>query len=262
MTPIRSDLSENTETERQEFSNEADSSAFSLSLVNDRRNCADHSRKLSSNFVSLGYSNLAKKYSEGKLYVVLPLESSLCDCIRYLVFFAVGNAFHDVDRSSPAESLDIRQIDADFGSDWDDKPVLRGVAKFVNCKEQVTPTLVRLVTSKEPFDFFRESLASTVYATFEISSGFAEGEVDIIDRHVGELCDSDSGQIKRRSQVLNSADCAFCKAHWKRFAEFELVPFVNAIGIRLNDMFAWCSLEIEPSAPFKIGKTFVSPLES
>jgi hypothetical protein len=140
--------------------------------------------------------------------------------------------------------------------------VLGSITKLVNCKEQIVLSLVRLETIKKPRDFFRESLATSTYATFEITGGFAEGKMDTISREVSKASYGNSSHFERGSEILNCVNCMLCQAAWKRFSQFELVPFVNAIRIRLDDVTAWCSLEINPSAPFKIGKVFIRPLES
>ena len=187
------------------------------------------------------------------------------NCIRYFVFFAVPDAFENSDRSSHTRTLHVWDIDSGSGSDRNNDLVLRSIAKFIDGKEQIIPTSIRLVTAKKPLDLFRESLARTTYATFEISSGFAEGEVDggqVAHREIRKAPDRYRSQIERGSQVLHSSDCVLCETSWNRFNEFELMPFMDAIRIRLDDMSARCSLEIEPRAPLKAGKAFLSPSES
>jgi len=139
--------------------------------------------------------------------------------------------------------------------------MLRGVTKFIDCEEQIISTAIRLETIKKPRDFVGESLTAAPYATFEISSGFAEGQMDILNGQVDKSSNGDCGQFECGSKILDSVNCPFCKAAWEWFAQFELIPFVNAIRIRLNKNRAWCSLEINPSAPLKVGKFFLCPLE-
>ena len=195
--------------------------------------------------------------------MVLQLESSLCSCIRYLIFFAIEKtACIDNERLRSPDTLHIGQIDTHSGSHRNDDPVLRNVTKFIDGEEQVVCSSVRLETAEKSRDFFRESLATTTYATFEVSSGFTEGEVDLIDRQISKSSNCNSGQFKGRPQVLNHLNCVLCRSAWERFSESQLVMFVNAVRIRLNERNAWCPPEINPEAPFKVAKSFFSPLES
>ncbi|MGA7218207.1 MAG: hypothetical protein WBX38_07835 [Candidatus Sulfotelmatobacter sp.] len=242
-------------------SQEPKSPRFRFGFINDHRDGANHTCKFDADIVSRKLPNIAKGYCEGKLGAVLPLESSLCNCIRYLVFFVPsGKTLHDDDGPASANSFDIGQTDSSHGPNSDDESVLAGITQFVDCKKQIVPCAVRLETAKKPRDFLREAFAATTYATFEVLSGLAEGKMDVIDRQVSEPCHGNGCHFERGSQVFNGVDCVLCKADWKRFAEFELVPFVNAVRIRLDNMLAWCSLEINPSTPFKVGQVFVSPL--
>ncbi len=233
---------------------------FGFDFVNDRIDGSNHCVDVVQNLSAFDYSNFAEAYSEGKLGFVLPLESSLCDCVRYLIFAATIQ--HDGESVPSVGSLDVGQLGANYRYYGCDDLVLRGVTQLVNCKEEVTPSCIRLIAGKKVFNLLRESLAGTIYATLEVSFGPTEREVNIVSRKVGKARDIASGKIESSPQVFNRMSCVLCEGDWKRFTESKLMSFVNAVRIRLDDKLAWCSLEVDIAAPYKIGKAFLSPLES
>jgi hypothetical protein len=233
---------------------------FGFSFVDDHIDSSDHALDVVPNISAFDYSDFAEAYSEGKLGVVLPLESSLCDCVSYLIFAATIE--HDGKRVLHVGTFDVGQLSANYRYDRRDNLVLRGVTQFVNCKEKVTPTSVRLIAGEKVFNLLRESLAGTIYATLEVSFSPGERKMNIIDRKGNKARDIASGKVESGPQIFNRVNCMLCKGEWERFAESELVPLANAVRIRLDDKLAWCSLEVDIRAPYKIGKAFLSPLET
>ena len=73
-----------------------------------------------------------------------------------------------------------------------------------------------------PRDFFRESLATITYATFEVSGGFTEGKMDTLDRQIDQSSDSNRGQFEGGSQVLNHMNCMLRRGVWERFPSLNL----------------------------------------
>ena len=232
---------------------------FGFDLVDDVAHSLNHAFDVFQNISAFDCSDFAKAYSEGNLGFVLPLESSLCNCVRYLIFVAAIQ--HDGQRVPHIGSLDVRQLSTNYRYNGHDDLVLRGVTQYVNCKEEVTPTYVRLIAGEKVCNLLRESLAGTVYATLEVSFGPGERKVNVISGNPGKARDIASGKIESSPQVFDRVNCMLCEGEWKRFTESKLVPFVNAVKIRLDDKLVWCSLEVDIGAPYKIGKAFLSPLE-
>jgi len=232
---------------------------FGFDFVNNCIDGPDHAVDVVQNISAFDCSNFAKAYSEGKLGFVLPLDSSLCDCVRYLILAAAIQ--HDGKRVPHVGTLDVGQLSADYGYNGGDDLVLGGITLYVNCKKEITPTCVRLIAGEKVFNLLRESLAGTVYATLEVSFGPGERKVNIIGRKASKARDIASCKIKSGPQVFDRVNCMLCEGKWKRFRESQLVPFVNAVKIWLNDKLAWCSLEVDIGAPYEIGKAFLSPLE-
>jgi len=102
-------------------------------------------------------------------------------------------------------------------------------------QQKLTPTCVGLVTGEKVRDALGESLAGTVYATFEVSSGLAKRKMYAIDRKVRDSGDIVGGEIKGGTQVFDDMDCVLCERERERFAKSELMVFVNAVRIRLSD---------------------------
>jgi len=232
---------------------------FGFDFANDCVNSTDHAIDVVQNISACDFSDFAKAYSEGKLCFVLPLESSLCDCVRYLIFTAAIQ--HDGNRVHHGRTLDVGQLSADYGYNGGDDLVLGGITLYVNCKKEITPTCVRLITGKKIFNLLREPLTDSVYATLEVSFGPSERKVNLIGGKASKACDIASGKIEGSPQVFDRVNCMLCEGEWKRFTESKFVPFVNAVKIRLDDKLAWCSLEVDIGAPYEIGKAFLSPLE-
>ena len=86
--------------------------------------------------------------------------------------------------------------------------------------------------------------------------------MNVIDRKVSKACNIASGKIESSPQVFDRMNCELCKSAWDRFKESKLVPFVSAARIRLDAKFAWCSLEVDIGTSYKIGKAFLSPLDT
>jgi len=236
--------------------------ALSFSFVNDGSDSPDHSVQVLGNRIPFQRSHFSESYIKSKLGAVLQLNSSLCDCIRYFVFVAVEKEpLIDSQGARSADHFDVGQFDSDDRRRRNDNSVLRGITKFVDCEEQIVASAVRLETTKQPRDFCGESLTTAPYATFEVASGFTEGKVDIIHGQMRESSDGDCSEFESSPKILNRVDCPLCKTVWERFAQLDLVVFVNSVRIRLNKRDAWCSLEVNPSAPFKVGKFFLCPLE-
>jgi hypothetical protein len=114
--------------------------------VNNSIDSPDHAVDVLKNISAFDCSDFTKAYSEGKLGFVLPLEPSLCDCVRDLIFAAAIQ--HDGNRVPHGGARDVGQLRANYGHYGRDDLVLRGVTQFVNCKEEVTPTCVRLIAGK------------------------------------------------------------------------------------------------------------------
>ena len=232
---------------------------FGFDFANNCFDSPDHAVDIVQNISAFDWSDFPKAYSEGKLGFVLPIESSLCDCVRYLIFFAAIQ--HDGNRVPHRGTLDVRQLSANNGYYGRDDLVLRGVTQYVNCKEEVTPACVRLIAGEKVFNLLRESLAGTIYATLEVSFGPGERKVNLISGKASKARDIASGKIESSPQVFDRVNCVLCEGEWKRSTESEFVPFVNAVKIWLDDKLAWCSLKVDIGAPYKIGKAFLSPLE-
>jgi hypothetical protein len=115
--------------------------------------------------------------------------------------------------------------------------VLGGIAKFIDCEEQVVSSAIRLESGKQPSDICGESFAAAPYATFEVVSGFTEGEMNVFNRGVNgpsESSNSDCSKFEGGSKILNSMYCPLCKAAWERFTEFDLMVFMDSVRIRIN----------------------------
>jgi hypothetical protein len=69
-------------------------------------------------------------------------------------------------------------------------------------------------------------------------------------------------KIKGGSQIFDGMNCELCEGAWDRLKESKLVKFVSAARVRLDANFAWCSLEVDIGAPYKIGKAFLCPLDT
>jgi hypothetical protein len=234
------------------------SSGLGFRFVDDVSDSANHAVEVASNRIPFERSDFTEGYIKSKLGAVLQLNSSLCDCKRYFIFVAVEKeSLIDPQGSGSADHFDVGQFDSDNRGARNDDSVLRGITKFVICEDQIVISAVRLETAKQPRDFVGESLAATPYATFEVVRGFAEGKMDIVDGQVGKSSDGHCGEFEGSPKILDCVNCPLCKAAWERFAQFDLVVFVDSVRIRLNKREAWCSPEVNPSAPFKIGRFFL-----
>src|SRR5438270_9872528 len=233
-----------------------------FSLINDCGDTRDHRPKVRFNFAPGDLTHIAKKYANRDLNVVLPLKSALCDCIRYFVFGCVPQTFKDRQRSCSANSFDQGNTNASFAPNWNDDSVLRRITKLVQCEQEIIGSAERLITFPKPRNLFWESLAATVFATFEVGSSLGKGERGIVSGQFQQLNNSDGHEVQSRAEVLDGTNCVLCKANWERFIELELVAFVNAIGIRIYDASVWCSFVIEPRAPFKVTEALLSPTDS
>ncbi len=233
---------------------------FDFDFMNNKIDGSDHAIDVLCNISASDCSDFAKAYSAGKIGFVLPLKSTLCDCVSYLLFTAAVQ--HDGQSVFDVTGLDVGHFGADYRNHGHDDLVLRGVTQFVNCREESTPSRVGLITGKKPLDLFRESLTNAVYATFEATFGAGEREVHLVGGKVSKPRNVAGGKIESSSQIFDGVNCELCKSAWDRFKESEFVPFVSAARIRLDAKFAWCSLEVDIAAPYKIGKAFLSPLDT
>ena len=236
--------------------------ALSLSFTDNICDGPNHCVEVPANRIPFQRSHFSECYIKFKLGAVLQFDTSLCGCIRYFIFFAVKKeSLVDPQGSRSANHFDVGQFDSHDRCGGNNNSVLRGYTEFVDCEEQIDSSAVRLETVKQPRDLCREAYAAPSYATFEVVSGFTEGEVDLIDGQAQESSDGDCREVEGSPKILNSVDCPLCKAAWERFTQLDLVVFMNSVRIRLDKREAWCSLEVNPKAPFKIGKFFLCPLE-
>ncbi len=236
--------------------------ALGFSFVDDGSDSPNHSSQVLGNRIPFQRSHFSEGYIKSKLGAVLQLDSSLCDCIRYFILVAVEKEpLIDPQGSRSADHFNVGQLDSNDRWRRNDNSVLRGITKFVNCEEQIVGSAVRLETTKQPRDFCGEAFTTAPYATFEVVSGFTEGKVDISDGQMRESSDGDRSEFESSPKILNRVDCPLCKAAWERFTQLDLVVFMNSVRIRLNKRDAWCSLKVNPSAPFKVGKFFLCPLK-
>lgn len=242
--------------------NQSNRSTFRFGFIDDSHDTSDHGVKVRFDFASAGLTNIAEGYSNGHLYVVLPLKSALCNCKRYLVFFVNGGTLENCNRFCSAASFKIGHCDTSFPSHGNDDSVFGTVTDFVYCKEKIVRSAVRFIAFPEPRNLFGKIFATTPYATFEIIGSFAEREIDTITREITEPSDGCSSQVERRPEIFDSFNCVLCEAFWKRFEEFEAVPFINAIRLRLDDTSAWCTAEIPLRYPLKLSNVFLSPFNS
>jgi len=158
--------------------------------------------------------------------------------------------------------LDEGQLGDDYRNDGHDDLVFRGIAQVVYCKKESTPSRVRLIAGEQVFNLLRESLTRTIYATLEVSFGLREREVNVVSRKASKPRNVAGSKIKSGPQVFDCVNCQLCKGAWDRLKEFELVKFVSAARVRFDTNFAWCSLEVDIGAPYKIGKAFLCPLDT
>jgi hypothetical protein len=241
----------------------ANSPRFSFGFINNHCDSSNHAAKLDSNRMVFEGSDFAESYTKSKLGAVLQLDSLFCDCKCYLIFFAIKEKSITNDQGlHSSDHFNVGEIDTNGRSGRNDDFMLRGITQLIDGKEQVIRSAVRLETSKQPRDLVGEILAANAYATFEVSSGFAEREMNFVyGRQIGELGDRNGRQIECGPEMLNCVDCALCKGAWERFAESEFVMFANTIKIRFNEKLVWCSLKVNLREPLKIGKFFLCPLE-
>lgn len=235
---------------------------FSFGFVDNGSDSPNHSVQVLGNRIPFQRSHFSEGYIKSKLGAVLQLNSSLCDCIRYFIFFAVEKeSLIDPQGSRSADHFDVWQSNSHNRRRWNNNSVLRGIAKFVDCEEQIVSSAVRLETAKQSSNLCGESFATASYATFEVVSGFTEGKVDIIDGQVRESSDGDCREFESSPKILNCVDSPLCKSAGQRSTQLDFVVFMNSVRIRLNKRDAFCSLEVNPSVPFKVGKFFLSPSE-
>ncbi|MGH9587005.1 MAG: hypothetical protein ACRD3F_08630, partial [Acidobacteriaceae bacterium] len=144
---------------------------FGFNFVNDRDYCSDHGSDVGSHVSPLDCTHFSEAYMEGKLGIVLPLKSSLCDCKRYLIF-AIAGAFNEMDREPLGSVHGVGDAGSDPLHHGIDEFVFRGVTQIIDCDQEFTPTVVRFVGSKEVFNLLGKPFASAVDPTFEIRGRF------------------------------------------------------------------------------------------
>jgi len=173
--------------------------------------------------------------------------------------------FHDDYRGAhDISSFDQRQTHSSLTGNGEEKPMFRCVTEFIHGPKNVIPSAVWFERTKQRFDLIRERLAcGAVYSAFEISAGFAKGEMNFPRiRRITQAGNRNGGKIKGGPQVFDCGDCVLCENGGKIFSESKFVEFVNSIRVRLSDKSVWCTLEKCLSPSLELGNIFLSPVDA
>jgi hypothetical protein len=149
--------------------------------------------------------------------------------------------------------------------DRDQQPMLRAVCHFVDCPDEIVPSLVRLETPKEREDVRRQIVASTPTnnAHFQAGGVVSNGKVSVLGIGLaGSEGRCESGLVERGSQFLSHGDRVVNEVVGDGMSQFDFMRLVDSIRMWLNNMGIWFRPEEEVNSIFEVSEVFLCSRDS
>ncbi|WP_239797429.1 hypothetical protein [Candidatus Nitrotoga arctica] len=217
---------------------ESDSSHLSFGSHNDALHFARHRAENVCRWISANNLDFVKRYTVGTINVVLNFRIIRSDSKYDLIFSAIPDWWRDAAVTARPTNFQVHVTEKLAGRNK--KPMFVNVISFVECPDQVIPSLIRLEPAKDRNNLTRDIFAIHRNNAFEIHCIVADGKVCLSRiTHASRDSDCVSGLIKRGSEIFERVCGDFPEAVGDCGAEFDLMKLVNAISVGLNSMGAW-----------------------
>jgi hypothetical protein len=205
--------------------------------------------------------NISENYSKGNFELVLKLSSFSEDCDQEFIVCAIPNGGIEKPKFSSGYRKRASNTE-DAGSKRIDNAVLAGITKFVECPQQIVPSLVRLERAKERKKVLGQMPTGTTEQTFDFCLGFSKGELGMSLPCSGKLGRSKRGLVKSRPQTFETCDRMMGEGFRQFPLHSDFVNLARTIRISLFDLFIGVFIEKPNRSGLEVSDAFLCHADS
>ncbi len=205
--------------------------------------------------------DIAHRYEEGDLDIVLNVHTRLDAHELHLVFRAIPPRHADAPGTADLKTINVR-VAHRHGDGLKDLMFI-GVTQLVQGPEQIIPSLVWLERPQQRQDFVRNVLAPALDHVFEVRSGISkrEGGLDSLTPDGGHGRGV-AGTVQRSAQVDHGIGSDVGQCDWHGLHELDLVNLLSSVRVRLNDSGVWVCTEKGSNLPVKIASVMLGAIDA
>lgn len=238
---------------------DSDPDSFGFHQVQDVVDSACQIAQRSKDWHAAQRRNLAKRYSEQSINVVVTGRFSGHSGNYDLVFSSVP--FGPRVKQQRIQSRIIHKGDPLYvDSRLHDGAMFVGVSDLVQSPQGRIPTLVRLELHDNRLNLIGDKFGFAFEVPIKLRFGITEREIGFLPRLPRN--NGARAMIKSRSHVFDGRNGELCNSRRKSSLEFYFVDVINAISIKLGDSFVCIGCKKIASSHFQISDVLICPTKT